>query len=194
MVIVICTSCVILALREPGVDDADGTMKTTLDIMENVVTLIFVVEFFIKGTAKCYWKVEGAYFLDPWCVLEFCVVVLSVSNWGMSPSLSSYSMSLAYDGRGLMFFVLAVQTYGNVDVDISRSLRASLAIRSVRMIGSFKNTRIVFLSVVGALPQFVNVSIVAALFYFQFAVLGMSVCTFLLFLHSLDLYLILWFV
>lgn len=75
----IIVSSIVLAIDNP-LRDPDSTMGRALAAVELVTTILFTVEFLLKVCASGFYFMPLAYLRDPWNVLDFVVVLVSVSQ------------------------------------------------------------------------------------------------------------------
>lgn len=75
----ILVSSVVIAIDNP-LRDPDSTTGRALAAVELATTILFVLEFLLKVCASGFYFMPLAYLRDPWNVLDFVVVLVSVSQ------------------------------------------------------------------------------------------------------------------
>lgn len=87
--LLIVVSSIVVAIDNP-LRDPDSTAGRALAAVELVTTILFTVEFLLKVCASGFYFMPLAYLRDPWNVLDFVVVLVSVSQLfsGSGPRLA----------------------------------------------------------------------------------------------------------
>lgn len=151
-----------------------------LVISDVIVTIIFVFEMVFKiiglgfigwdkteiRIGKFYLCIPGfggkdgkyTYLRNPWNVLDFVIVIVAVISIFTGPLAVGYCSSKKAGGV----------------LKALRSLRAMRALRPLRVIRRYPGLKLVVNSIFKALPQILNVAMVAALIFLIFAIVGVQ--------------------
>ena len=156
VLILILVSTCLLILDAPMLDP-DSTFKTTLQNIDNVTTFFFLIEMMIKVVALGMFHNSlpssiKPYLQNPWNVLDFIIVVTSIVDFGftMDPNQSTSQLSAI------------------------KSLRVLRALRPLRMISRNEGLRVIVKALLSSLPAISNFSLIAGLFLFIFAIMGVN--------------------
>ena len=142
----ICVSSVAMAMESPEVIDRGGAMLDALNVLDRVLTSTFIVELVLKVTAYSMVGEPGAYSSDPWNLLDFFIVLVSIVDW-----------SLSDDSLGWV-----------------KVIRIFRVLRPLRMINRVPELKTVVNALIASFPGMGNVLIVSFLFWLIFGILGMS--------------------
>mmetsp|Transcript_8879 Transcript_8879/g.23151 ORF Transcript_8879/g.23151 Transcript_8879/m.23151 type:complete len:1940 (-) Transcript_8879:70-5889(-) len=123
-------------------------MLETFVTMDQVFTIIFLIEMFFKMIADGVVLHGKSYFRDAWNWLDFIIVVVSmISTYGADdPTLAN-----------IKFF---------------KSLRALRALRPLRVIKRNPGLKIVVVALLSSIPAMLNVAVVFLLWFSMYAMLG----------------------
>ncbi|KAJ8605437.1 hypothetical protein CTAYLR_003319 [Chrysophaeum taylorii] len=145
IVVCICTSSVLLAMRTPLMNDKSDFLLT-LDALDLVFTIVFFVECAMKITALGF-LLNGpkSYIREPWNVLDFVIVCFG-----------------------------AADLMGGDSVRAFKALRVFRVFRPLRMLARSPGLRLVLNSLIVAIPSAFNVMVVCVLYMFIFAIMGVG--------------------
>jgi len=141
---VILMNCVTMAWESPL--DPSGTWKAALlDVCEWFFLGVFTVELLAKVVAYGFFFNKHAYLRDPWCQIDFVVVVLA---WIpiLVPSFAQYSV-----------------------------LRAFRALRPLRALKRLPGMPALVHSIISSLPRVANVGALCGFIFLVFAVVGVEI-------------------
>eukprot|EP00760_Papus_ankaliazontas_P018505 PhM_4_TR17518/c0_g1_i1/m.51056 len=138
----IAISTVLLAMDSPRVAP-DAPIRQKLANADIIITIIFSCEAFVKIMAYGVGIRPGGYLRDPWNVLDFGIVVVSLIAF--APSVS----------------------------DFLRVVKVLRVLRPLRFISLSPNLRIVVSSLVTAVPQIGSVGAITFVVWFVFSVVGL---------------------
>ena len=143
----IIISTLFLAIDSPTLKP-DSDLAQALAFFDALFTLIFLIELMLKvftyGASK--------YMADPWNVLDGSIVAISLV------STSSYFIS-SFDTNNISYL---------------RGLRALRALRPLRTIKRAPGLRMAVNTIFACLPAFVNIGMVAFVFYLAFAIIAVD--------------------
>lgn len=57
------------------------TTNTQIEIIEYTISLIFILEFFVKAIAIGFFIHKNSYLRDSWNILDFCIVLVSIIDF-----------------------------------------------------------------------------------------------------------------
>jgi hypothetical protein len=140
-------SSVMLTFEDNTIDEPSrAALKEALNTMNHLFVVVFVTEWLIKLVALGWW----GYYSDGWNILDFLIVVFSVT--------------------------VLVMTYVANDSQIQsiRVFRALRAIRPLRAVRRFQGMRVVVNSLLAAIPAILNVVVVGMLFWLIFGICGVQ--------------------
>ena len=143
----IALNSLMLALNEPTLKKNDIFAQKTLDMMNTVISCIFILEAILKILEKGFILGQSTYLKDNWNILDFTIVVFTAIDWALS-SIST------------------------LDISFIRSFRALRALRPLRMISKNEGMKNVVNSLLRSIPQLFNVLLISCLFYLVFGILG----------------------
>jgi len=138
----------LLMLDEPKLKDK--YVKKSLDLMNQIVSISFIVEALLKIVNLGFCMGKNTYLKDNWNVLDFTIVMFTCLNWLLT-SLS------------------------NIDVSFVRSFRALRALRPLRLVSKNEGMKTVVNSLLKSIPQLINVMLISLLFYMVFGILGVQI-------------------
>ena len=150
LIVLIISSCVLLALDSPWKHEA---VTDTADALELCFVIIFLLEMVLKLVAMGIWGTPEAYFTSSWNRLDFVCVIASVLSYGAR--VYGHTRSTASGGVG-------------------RSIRALRTLRPLRLINKSDQLRAMFSAIQAALPTIVVVALLSVFFMFLFAILGVQ--------------------
>lgn len=151
-------ACIVLSIAVVIADDpvnrrwafktGDTKRQDVLEAIDDVVTVVFVVEQFLRILADGFFFTPTAYLRDPWNLMDFFVVVMS-----------------------------CVMTFAQIDhlYSVSRAVRALSCLRALRIIRYFRGVSAMFKAIAKALPRMVVAFILTALLFWPFAIYGVNV-------------------
>jgi hypothetical protein len=142
ILVLICISSVSLAMDSPLLNP-NSTLAKNLNILEYVLTFLFVGEMCLKIVATGFIFEPGAYLRNNWNVLDCAVVVVSVVGLFMT---------------------------GQTQLKALRSLRALRGLRPLRMIQRAPGLKVVVNALFAAIPDVLNVGAVCLMFFLIFAI------------------------
>ena len=146
MILIIVVSSCFLAVDSPARVAPDSKLKKTLNILDVVFVIIFIVEAMMKITALGY-----KYFHNSWNLLDFLIVVL-----------------------GFISTIIEVTALSGRASTVARALRAFRALRPMRIAARSEGMRVVVSALFCAIPAIANVALVCVLFYLIFGILGLN--------------------
>lgn len=123
----ICIGGIFLAMDDPRLDEK-STLKQVLVYTDMAFTSVFTVEMLLKQIAFGFVLHEGAYWRNPWNMLDGTIVCASLASLSGSESLS-----------------------------IVRVFRLLRVLRPLRMISRVKGMQVVVNTVIHAFPSIINV-------------------------------------
>eukprot|EP00752_Nemacystus_decipiens_P001936 g1865.t1 len=144
IMLLIVISSVELAVDNPLLDP-DSTTSRALEVAELVITVLFTAEFLLKVFASGFLFIPRAYLRDPWNVLDFVVVVISISQLFVTDGSGSAKLG---------------------------SLRALRVLRPLRIINRLPGLKLVLEVLVHSVPGVLNVAAVCFMFFIIFAILS----------------------
>lgn len=150
--LMIIISSITLALDTPGLDK-DSDLKTTLNILDIIFTVIFTVEMLMKMIVYGFVFTPDAYMKDGWNGLDFFIVITSIVALPSNAALGAGDDS---------------------PVASLRVLRTFRALRPLRMINRAPGLKVVVDAIFKCLPAFFNIALVTWLVYLVFAIMGVQ--------------------
>ena len=146
IIVIIVGSSICLALDVPRLDP-ESELKAKLDYLNYWMTGIFIAEMVMKVVAYGFISTgESAYLKDPWNVLDFNIVLISI--------------------LGLLADV--IPAFGRL-----KALRILRVLRPLRLLQRDPGMKIIIGSLIKTMPAVVDVSAVVLVFHVVFAILGM---------------------
>lgn len=145
IVVCICTSSLLLAIRTPLMND-DSRLVETLEVLDLIFTIVFFIECAMKIIALGF-LMNGptSYIREPWNVLDFVIVCFG-----------------------------AATLMGGNAVRAFKALRVFRVFRPLRMLSRSPGLRLVLNSLIIAIPSAINVMVVCVLYMFIFAIMGVG--------------------
>ena len=138
-----------LALDEPTLSMENNLYtKKTIDLIGNLVSLLFIGECILKIIVMGFVRGKHAYLKDNYNILDFIIVLFSIL------SLVLESMSLGQEISSL------------------KALRALRALRPLKLVSKNEGMKLVVNSILASIPNLINVFLISILFYFVFGVIG----------------------
>lgn len=162
LIVCIIWSSINLAIEEPSTDACASLprsdpsscidFKFYIYVSDIIMTTAFVIEMILKMIAQGILFSRYAYLRDPWGVLDFICVFVSI----LSLSLSGSSLVVSSGVKALR---------------IVRTLRA---LRPLRMVSRFENLRVIVSTLVSSLSKVFSAMSVVFVIMFIFAIVGMQ--------------------
>ena len=143
---IIIASSICLALDVPRLDPT-SELKGWLVLLNEVFTVIFILEMAIKVIALGFISTPKAYLKQPWNMLDFGIVLISILGL-----LASF-----------------VPAFGRL-----KALRILRVLRPLRLLQRNPGMKLIILSLVKTLPSVIEVTAVVLVFHVIFAILGMQ--------------------
>jgi hypothetical protein len=140
----IFVSSVLLAYDEPH---RLANEKAVLFILDWIISVLFGIEMLLKIVSLGLIGHRGAYFRDPWNILDGIIVCISF---------------------------LSLMITGAKAVKALRSLRALRALKPLRVVRRYPGLRLVVNAIFRAMPRIANVVLVTMLFFLIFAIVGVQ--------------------
>lgn len=138
---------IILMIDYPIITD-DYT-NNTYDSIGTVISIVFVVEAALKIVAKGFVLGPDCYLKDNWNILDFLIVLSAILTWILT-------------------------TYSSINLAFMRGFRALRALRPLRIISKDEGMKTVINSLLRAIPNLFNVSIIYLFTILVFAILGVQ--------------------
>lgn len=151
-------ACIVLSIAVVIADDPvdrQHALKTgntvRQDVLENIddiITVVFVWEQFLRVLADGFIFTPTAYLRDPWNFMDFFVVIMS-----------------------------CVLTFAQIDhlYSVSRAVRALSCLRVLRIIRYFQGVSAMFKAIAKALPRMVVAFVLTVLLFWPFAIYGLNI-------------------
>lgn len=136
-----------LALDEPQLKD--NYQLSTLSLLQNVISGVFIVEAVAKVIVLGFVVGKNTYLRDSWNMLDFVLVFFSILNWVL-------------DG------------VSGISVSFLRGFRALRALRPLRMVSKNEGMKVVVNSLLTSIPNLLNVILISLLFILVFGILGIQ--------------------
>ena len=95
----IAINSLLLALDEPALEDA--YQKSTLKLMLNIISIIFVIEAVVRIIVMGFYRGEKTYLKDPFNILDFMIVIFSILTWILEASVKDADISFIRGFRAL---------------------------------------------------------------------------------------------
>ena len=137
-----------LALEEPTV--TNPYTLSTLELMGNIVSALFIAECVLKIIAMGFIKGKFTYLKDNYNILDFVIVCFSILSWIME----------------------GMDT--GIDISYLKALRALRALRPLKLVSKNEGMKLVVNSILASIPNLINVFLISILFYFVFGVIGLQ--------------------
>ncbi|KAF9981344.1 calcium channel protein, partial [Modicella reniformis] len=134
--------------RRWALETGNTKKQDILGGIDDVITIIFVLEQCLRILADGFFFTPTAYLRDPWNFMDFLIVVMS-----------------------------CILTFAQIDhlYSISRAVRAVSCLRAPRIIRYFKGVSAMFRAIAKALPKMVVALVLTALVFWPFAIYGVNV-------------------
>jgi len=146
IIFLIVTSSILLAIDSP-LADPSSPLSQWLQALDIAFAVVFTLEMVLKVLTFGFACHQNAYLRDPWNILDFCIVVVSL---------------------------VSVAAVDNPALKSLRSLRTFRALRPLRMISRNKGMRLVVNALFSSMPAILNVLFVCLLFFLIFGIIGVS--------------------
>ena len=157
----ILISSIMLVVDEPPLractTDGCNAVKTLMEVLDFIVTLLFIIEMSLKIIALGAFMHKGSYARDEWNLLDGFLVIMSLVGLIMNPPFSTT------EGTGDKNTLRAL-----------RSLRALRGLRPLRVVRRFPGLKLVVNSIIAAVPKIANVVFVTLFFLIIFAIIGVQ--------------------
>eukprot|EP00947_MAST-08B_sp_MAST-8B-sp1_P005525 g5525.t1 len=172
ILVFIVLSTVGLALDNPLMDPR-SPMAVALFWIDLALTVIFFFEMVLKIASKGLVLVPAAYLHDPWNILDFVIVIVSVVSTAISPqwALQFPPPATAEVGTGAGGEAAAA---GGGGLSSLRTLRMLRALRPLRMINRAPGLKLVVTALLQAIPGVGNVLIVCLFMFIVIAILSIG--------------------
>ena len=143
ILIFICISTVMLAMEEPFSDPKSDSV-IFLKKLDIIMTSIFVLEMVLKIIAQGYiCNGPDSYMKDPWSVLDFFIVLISI----LSIVAAEYNLTYL------------------------KALRMLRIMKPLRMLTMMRSLRLAIVSLFKSIPDIVNLLLIVLFFIFLLAIL-----------------------
>ncbi|KAA0159275.1 hypothetical protein FNF28_05910 [Cafeteria roenbergensis] len=146
ILVLIVVSSIALALDTP-LADPTSDFSVWLRILDIVFTALFTLEMVLKILAFGFALHKNAYLRDPWNIIDFCIVIVSL---------------------------VSIAAVDNPALKSLRTLRTLRALRPLRMVSRNKGMRLVVNALFSSMPAILNVLFVCLLFFLIFGIIGVS--------------------
>ncbi|XP_075909071.1 voltage-dependent P/Q-type calcium channel subunit alpha-1A isoform X2 [Petromyzon marinus] len=160
ILLVIAMSSIALAAEDPV--DAGSIRNKVLRYFDYVFTGVFTFEMVFKMIDLGLVLHRGAYFRDPWNILDFIVVSGALLAFAFSSNTEAEGPKNRKGGKG------------GKDLNTIKSLRVLRVLRPLKTIKRLPKLKAVFDCVVNSLKNVLNILIVYILFMFIFAVIAVQ--------------------
>ena len=117
--------------------------------MQNVISVIFIIEAVAKIIVLGFVIGKTSYLRDSWNILDGVIVTFSILNWVL-------------DG------------VSGISVSFLRGFRALRALRPLRMVSKNEGMKVVVNSLLTSIPNLLNVILISLLFFLVFGILGVQ--------------------
>ena len=156
IITMILLSWILLTLDSP-LNNPDSAFAKTLSIVDIIFTFIFFIEAVLKWLAfGFFWNHYNGvtpYIRNSWNILDFCVVVLSLTDFIVSNTSEDPATQ---------------------DLSSLKALRAIRALRPLRVASRNEGLKIAIQALLASIPPIGNVLIISLLFLLIFAILGVN--------------------
>lgn len=139
-----------LALEEPMLSPEDVYSRSTIELMGNVVSSLFIGECVVKVIVMGLGRGKYAYLKDNYNKLDFFIVIFSILSWVLESSDTG------------------------IDLNYLKALRALRALRPLKLVSKNEGMKLVVNSILASIPNLINVFLISMLFYFVFGVMGLQ--------------------
>lgn len=143
----IAMNSLLLALDEPSLKDP--YQQKTIKLLLTIISIIFVVECFIKVIVQGFYCGERTYLKDSWNILDFVIVMFTFLTW-------------------------ALEAFAGSDLAFVRGFRALRALRPLRVVSKNEGIKTVVNSLLQSIPALLNVLLIVLLFLLVFGILGIQ--------------------
>jgi len=137
-------SSICLALDNP-LNDPDSGFTAVLELLDQILTFVFIIEMLIKMVALGFMLHHGSYIRNAWNKLDFFIVIISV-------------MGLAKIGPSSAL----------------KPMRTIRILRPLRMISRYPELKLVVDALMTSVPETLNVLVISCLFLLIFAIFGVN--------------------
>jgi len=141
----IALNSMLLMIDTPSLNDKYQT--ESIDLLFNIISIIFVFECLCKMIVKGFYWGDKTYLKDSWNVLDFIIVLISLLTW----FLEIFSVS---------------------DTGYLKGFKALRALRPLRVVSKNEGIKVVVNALLKAMPSLMNVILIIMLFLVVFGILG----------------------
>ncbi len=143
----IALNSILLMIDYPTI--TDPYTNNTIDLIGNIISGIFVAEAVFKIVAKGFIIGPDTYLKDNWNILDFIIVLSAIITWILT-------------------------AFTTLDLTFMRGFRALRALRPLRIISKDEHMKTVINSLLKAIPNLFNVSVIYMFTMLVFAILGVQ--------------------
>ena len=141
---IIFISTITMAIDNP-LNDPDGDLARVLNIVDIVITSLFICESLIKIIVYgLLFNGEESYLRVSWNIMDFLIIIFSL-------------ISIIFSSLNIEF------------IKVIRMLRV---LRPLRLISRNDGLKIAVISLINAIPSIINALVIAILFFILFAIFG----------------------
>ena len=155
VLVFIAANCITLAMERPTIPPW-STERKLLDLSNNLFTLVFTIEMFIKSVASGFLMGRGNYFSDNWNRLDGVLVIISLIDGFITTFVGKNN------GEGDIFKILRV-------------FRIIRALRPLRVINRAPGLKLVVETLLSSLRPISHIVIICCAFFLIFGILGVQV-------------------
>ena len=142
-------------------EDASLFSHKKIKLLDQFFTVIFTLEMLLKWTGLGLKK----YFGNPWCLLDFSIVLVALASLTLEDRMSHTSM---------MDVDVSASDKGQT-IKILRVLRSFRALRPLRAMSRFEGIKVVTDALVRSIPSIFNVMLILLVFWLVFAIIATNV-------------------
>lgn len=139
---------ILLMIDEPILENLYS--KKTIATMQDVISLIFIIEACLKIFVMGFVVGKHTYLRDSFNILDIIIVVFSIVS----------------------FFLDVFETSN--DLSYIRAFRALRALRPLKLVSKNEGMKMIVNSLLSSIKQLVNVMLIAFLFFFVFGIMGIQ--------------------
>jgi len=138
---------ILLMIDEPILENKYS--KSSISLMQDVISLIFLLEAGMKIFVMGFVAGKHTYLREPFNILDFVIVILSVVS----------------------YFLDVLDS--NIDISYIRAFRALRALRPLKLVSKNEGMKLIVNSLLSSIKQLMNVMLIALLFFFVFGIIGL---------------------
>jgi hypothetical protein len=128
ILVLIFISSILLTLENP-LNDPDGTLMRTLEVLDWIVTSLFILEFVLKVAVYGFmFNGKNSYIRNGWNIMDFIIVCLSVKKSLQNTNNHTKVISLSLTDNSMNYF---------------KALRMFRVLRPIRMISRNEGLRVI---------------------------------------------------